>query len=131
MRMLVLFAHPVETSFGAALHDRVVGDAAARAGTKSTIAISTPKASIPVMTPAGSARLSRRRRSTARASAPYVDRLLAAEALVLVVPGLEQGEGGVAPGARCDYLAHYDMNHTTPERRAAFLRKVEATFARW
>jgi hypothetical protein len=37
----------------------------------------------------------------------------------------------VAPGARCDYLAHYDMNHTTPERRAAFLRKVEATFARW
>ncbi len=36
-----------------------------------------------------------------------------------------------APGARCDYLAHYDMNHTTPERRAAFLRKVEAHFSKW
>ena len=36
-----------------------------------------------------------------------------------------------APGARCDYVAHYDMNHTTPERRAAFLRRVEARFSRW
>ena len=36
-----------------------------------------------------------------------------------------------APGARCDYVAHYDMNHTKPERRAAFLRKVEARFSAW
>jgi putative NADPH-quinone reductase len=36
-----------------------------------------------------------------------------------------------APGARCDYLAHYDMNHTRPERRAAFLKKVEAKFSTW
>ena len=36
-----------------------------------------------------------------------------------------------APGARVDYLAHYDMDHTRPNRRAAFLRKVEATFSTW
>ena len=36
-----------------------------------------------------------------------------------------------APGARCDYLAHYDMNHSKPERRAAFLREVEARFSNW
>lgn len=32
---------------------------------------------------------------------------------------------------RCDYLALYDMNHTTPERRAAFLRKVKRVFEAW
>jgi len=36
-----------------------------------------------------------------------------------------------APGARVDYLAHYDMDHTRPDRRAAFLSKVEATFSTW
>ena len=36
-----------------------------------------------------------------------------------------------AKGTRVDYLAHYDMDHTKPERRAAFLRKVEATFSTW
>jgi len=32
---------------------------------------------------------------------------------------------------RCDYLAHYDMNRTTPERRAAFLAKVRIAFESW
>jgi putative NADPH-quinone reductase len=36
-----------------------------------------------------------------------------------------------APGARCDYVAHHDMNHSRPERRAAFLREVKRRFARW
>ena len=36
-----------------------------------------------------------------------------------------------APGARCDYLAHHDMNHSTPERRLAFLRKIEGRFSSW
>ena len=36
-----------------------------------------------------------------------------------------------ALGARCDYVACYDMNHTTSERRAAFLTKVERTFRKW
>jgi putative NADPH-quinone reductase len=32
---------------------------------------------------------------------------------------------------RCDYLACYDMNHSTPERRSAFLEKVEHAFQSW
>ena len=36
-----------------------------------------------------------------------------------------------APGARCDYLACYDMDHTTPERRTRFLKAVERKFATW
>ncbi len=37
----------------------------------------------------------------------------------------------VARRAPCDYLACYDMNHTTDRRRAAFLRRVEARFREW
>jgi NAD(P)H dehydrogenase (quinone) len=36
-----------------------------------------------------------------------------------------------APGARCDYFAGYDMDHTTPERRVRFLKAVERKFATW
>jgi putative NADPH-quinone reductase len=36
-----------------------------------------------------------------------------------------------APGAACDYLAHYDMDHTTLERRERFLRTVERIFSTW
>ena len=36
-----------------------------------------------------------------------------------------------APGTRVDYLALYDMDHATPGRRKAFLRKVEARFSQW
>jgi NAD(P)H dehydrogenase (quinone) len=32
---------------------------------------------------------------------------------------------------RCDYLAHYDMDHSTPEQRVAFLQKVRRTFETW
>jgi NAD(P)H dehydrogenase (quinone) len=32
---------------------------------------------------------------------------------------------------RCDYLAHYDMDHSSPEQRAAFLGKVKRTFEAW
>jgi NAD(P)H dehydrogenase (quinone) len=36
-----------------------------------------------------------------------------------------------APGAACDYLAHYGMNRTKPERRKQFLIRVEAKFSTW
>ena len=39
--------------------------------------------------------------------------------------------GICAPGARCDYLALHDMNHTRPEQRKRFLAKVEAHFSTW
>jgi hypothetical protein len=32
---------------------------------------------------------------------------------------------------RCDYLAHYDMDHSNPKQRAAFLEKVKRTFEAW
>lgn len=31
----------------------------------------------------------------------------------------------------CDYLACYDMNHTTAERRAAFLQRIEQKLRTW
>jgi NAD(P)H dehydrogenase (quinone) len=34
-------------------------------------------------------------------------------------------------GVRCDYLAYYDMDHSTSARRAAFLNKVRQTFQSW
>jgi putative NADPH-quinone reductase len=32
---------------------------------------------------------------------------------------------------RCDYLAHYGMNRSTPEQRAAFLARVKRAFESW
>jgi NAD(P)H dehydrogenase (quinone) len=39
--------------------------------------------------------------------------------------------GYIPPGRPCTYLACYDMNRTTLERRAAFIGKVEAHLRRW
>jgi NAD(P)H dehydrogenase (quinone) len=33
--------------------------------------------------------------------------------------------------ARCDYLADYDMNHSTSQRRATFLSKVTHVLEAW
>jgi putative NADPH-quinone reductase len=32
---------------------------------------------------------------------------------------------------RCDYLAYYDMDHSSSEQRGAFLKKVRQTFEGW
>ena len=194
MRVLVLFAHPVETSFAAALHAKVV-EVLREKGHEVDDCDLNAEGFDPVM--------SRQDRidyhNTAvnrRHVAPYVDRLLAAEALVfsfpvwnmgfpailkgfidkVFLPGVSftLGEDGsynpclhnikrlgvvctygggpwltfmmgdpprrfltrsmrriCAPGARCDYIAHHDMNHSTPERRLAFLRTIEARFSNW
>ena len=194
MRVLVVYAHPVETSFCAALRAAAVG--ALHAGGHAVDDCDLNAEGFdPVM--------SRRERldyhdpSVNRASvAGYVDRLLAAEALALIFPVWNMGfpailkgyldkvflpgvsfqlaadgsyatclhnirrlaavctYGGtrwtsalmgdpprrvvkralrsvVAPGATCDYLAHYDMNHTKPQRRARFLKQVETSFSGW
>ena len=194
MRILVLFAHPVETSFGAALHDRVVRTLAGRGHAVDDCDLYAEQFD-PVM--------SREERIAyddvslnRRNVGPYVDRLLAAEALVFSFPVWNMGfpaihkgfvdrvflpgvsftrkangdyvpamhnikrlgvvctygggrlltilmgdpprrflmrslRGICAPGARCDYLAHYDMDHTGPERRKAFLAQVETRFSGW
>ena len=194
MRVLVLFAHPVEASFGAALHAKAVETLRAR-GHKVDDCDLNAEGFDPVMT--------REDRieyydlpGNRRRVASYVDRLLAAEALVFSFPVWNMGfpailkgfvdkvflpgvsfdkteDGAIsprlhnikrlgvvctyggsrlwtavmgdpprrylsrtmrwncAPGVRCDYLAHYDMDHSRPERRAAFLKKVEARFSTW
>ncbi len=194
MRVLVLFAHPVETSFAAALHDQVVRTLRGRGHDVDDCDLNAEKFD-PVM--------SRQDRIeyhdvsvNRRTVGPYVERLLAAEALVfsfpvwnmgfpailkgfvdkVFLPGVsfslkENGDyvpalhnikrlgvvctyggrrlltfmmgdpprrfltrsmrGICAPGARCDYLALYDMDHAKPERRKTFLVKVEAHFSTW
>jgi NAD(P)H dehydrogenase (quinone) len=194
MRVLVLYAHPVETSFSAALHRQVV-DALRSRGHEVDDCDLNVEGFDPVM--------SRRQRidyhniAVNRVSvAPYVDRLLAAEAIVFVFPVWNYGFPAILKGfvdkvflpgvsftlgadgsytstlrhvkklgsvctygggrlrtilmgdpprrvvkrsirgllglrATCDYLAHYDMNHTNPERRARFLSEVKRVFEAW
>ena len=194
MRILVLFAHPVETSFGAAIHDKLVATLRAR-GHEIDDCDLNAEGFDPVMTRQDRIDYHEVGINRSRVG-PYVDRLLAAEALVFSFPiwnmgfpailkgfvdkvflpgvsfrlepngdykptlnnikrlGVACTYGGArvhtflmgdpmrkfltrsmrlicAPGARCDYVAHYDMNHSTPERRAAFLKEVEATFSKW
>jgi putative NADPH-quinone reductase len=194
MRILVLFAHPVETSFAAGLHDLVVRTLKGRGHVVDDCDLYAEKFD-PVLSREERIRykdLSVNRRNVGR----YVDRLLGAEAIVFSFPVWNMGfpailkgfldrvflpgvsftlkdngdyvpalhnikrlgvvctygsdrlltflvgdpprrvltrtiRGICAPGAKCDYLAHYDMNHTQPERRKKFLAKVEAQFSAW
>ena len=194
MRVLVLFAHPVETSFSAALHRKVVERLRANGHDVDDCDLNAE-----VFDPV----LSRQDRldyhdvaiNQSRVRC-YVDRLLTAEALVMVYPVWNQGfpailkgfidkvflpgvsfkladngdystclrnikiltavctyGGGrwhtwaagdparrsvtrmlravVGFGARCEYLALYDMNHTTHGRCAKFLDKVGRNFDAW
>ena len=194
MRVLVLFAHPLETSFGAALHAKVVETLRGR-GHKVDDCDLNAEGFDPVMTRQDridyyNLVLNRRR------VAPYVDRLLAADALVFSFPVWNMGFPAIlkgfvdkvflpgvsfnlkddgayapclhnirrlgavctyggnrwqtvlmgdpprrflkramrlncAPGARCDYLALYDMDHTKLECRVEFLKTVEAKLSTW
>ena len=191
MRVLVLFAHPIDTSFGAALHAKAVETLRKRGHSVDDCDLNA-EGFDPVMT--------REDRlayydvpANRRLVAPYVERLLASEALVFSFPVWNMGFPAIlkgfidkvflpgvsfdlgktghytprlfnvrrlgvvctyggkrlatflagdpprsfikrtlkytcAPRTRVDYLALYDMDHTTPERRAAFLRKVEARY---
>jgi NAD(P)H dehydrogenase (quinone) len=194
MRVLVLYANPVETSFGAALNGQVAEALRSRGHhvddcdlyTEGFDPLTTRQERIDYHDPALN-----------RANvAPYVDRLLAAQGLVLVFPVWNYGfpailkgfidkvflpgvsfdlgpDGSYLPrptgikklgavctyggnrwrtmlmgepprrvvkrslrslfglGATCDYLAHYDMNHTRPERRQRFLDEVKRVFEAW
>lgn len=194
MRVLALYAHPVETSFDASLHRQAVETLRAGGHMVDDCDLYGED-----FDPA----MSRRQRidyhdapANRAEVASYVDRLLAAQALVLVFPvwnfgfpamlkgffdrvllpdvSFEMTADGAAkpklgnitrlaavctygadrltamvmgdpprrvvkrvlralPGRRipCQYLAHYDMNHTTPERRARFMGKIKRTFEAW
>jgi NAD(P)H dehydrogenase (quinone) len=194
VRVLVLFAHPVDTSFGASLHVKVVETLRARGHGVDDCDLNA-EGFDPVMTREDRLRYYDVPGNRSRV-APYVERLLKSDALVFSFPVWNMGfpailkgfvdkvflpgvsfnlkddgsyapclhnikrlgavctYGGArwttylmgdpprrflkrsmrlncAPGARCDYLAGYDMDHTTPERRARFLKAVERKFATW
>lgn len=191
--MLVLFAHPVETSFGAGLHTTVV-ETLRTGGHAVDDCDLNAEGFDPVM--------SRQDRidyydlgANRRRVTTYVERLLKADALVFSFPVWNMGfpailkgfvdkvflpgvsfnlndgayvpslhnikrlgvvctYGGArwktflmgdpprrflrrtmrlncAPGAPCDYLACYDMDHTTLPRRIRFLKAVERKFSSW
>ena len=94
--MLVLFAHPVETSFGAALHAKAVATLRARGHDVDDCDLNA-EGFDPVMTREDrleyhDASLNRRR------VAPYVDRLLSAEGLVFSFPVWNMGFPAILKG---------------------------------
>jgi putative NADPH-quinone reductase len=96
MRVLVLFAHPVETSFGAALHDAVVRNLRA-AGHDVDDCDLYAEGFDPVLS--REERLGYHALDTNRdAVAGYVDRLLAAEGLVVVSPIWNFGHPAILKG---------------------------------
>ena len=194
MRIFVLYAHPVETSFGAAVH-RTLVEALTKVGHEIDDCDLNAENFDPVMSRQDridyhDVALNRSR------VAPYVERLLAAEALVLSFPVWNMGFPAIlkgfvdkvflpgvsftlsangdyapslhnirrlgvactyggdrlrtflagdpcrrfvtrsmlhncAPGAKCDYVALHDMNHSRLDRREDFLKRVSLTFAAW
>ena len=194
MRVFVLFAHPVETSFGAAAHETLVATLRGRGHVVDDCDLNA-EGFDPVMSRQDRIEYHDVGVNRARVS-PWVERLLAADALALSFPVWNMGfpailkgfidkvflpgvsfemrdngdyvptlrnirrigavctYGGArlhtwlmgdpprryitrslrltcSPSTRVDYVAQYDMNHTTPERRAAFLKTIEAKFSTW
>lgn len=194
MKVLVLYAHPVETSFVAALHETVVSTLRAGGHAVDDCDLNL-EGFDPVLTRQGRIDYHDPARNQAGVE-DHARRLKAAEALVLVHPVWNYGfpailkgyfdrvflpgvafeidargnldftlrhvrrlaavctYGGdrwrtflagdppkrffkrairahAAIGAPCHYLALHDMNHTTTERRSAFLAHVGRTFERW
>ena len=193
MRILVYYAHPVETSFVAGLNGTVIETLRA-AGHDVDACDLNAEGFDPVLSRAEHLGY-HDTASNRQPVASHVERLLHAQALVLVYPvwnfgfpailkgvldrvflpgvSFHLGGGSYQPGLRhiqklaavctygghrwramamgdpprkcvkrmlrhliasqasCEYLAHYDMNNTTPERRAAFISKVRANFRRW
>ena len=96
MRVLVLFAHPLETSFGAALHAKAVETLSARGHDVDDCDLNA-EGFDPVMTREDRLAyydLAANRRRVA----PYVDRLLAAEALVFSFPVWNMGFPAILKG---------------------------------
>jgi NAD(P)H dehydrogenase (quinone) len=194
VRVFILYANPVAASFGAALHNEVIATLRSRGHDVDDCDLYAESFN-PVISERERIDYHDATTNKTHVSA-YADRLLAAEALVLVYPVWNEGfpailkgffdrvfipgvsfkigpDGAAAPSlenlkklaavctygadrlstfllgdpprrvvkrllrampghsVRCDYLALYDMNHATPDRRAAFLRKVRLVFESW
>lgn len=194
MRVLVVYAHPSETSFCAALRDRAVASLRARGHDVDPCDLYA-EGFDPVMTRRDHADYHKVGVNRAAVQS-YVDRLLGAQGLVIVFPVWNEGfpailkgffdrvflpgvtfdeepGGKLAPrlgninklaavctygagrvatfllgdpprrvvkrllralpghSVRCDYLACYDMNANSNERRTAFIAEVGRTFGSW
>jgi NAD(P)H dehydrogenase (quinone) len=194
MRILILYANPSEKSFGAALHRQVTLSLGVR-GHQLDDCDLYAESFDPVLSRQDRADYHDTSINRARV-ASYVERLLRAQALVLIYPVWNEGfpailkgyfdrvfipgvsfkigaDGAMTPslenlrklaavctyGANrvstfllgdpprrvvkrlvrampghhvtCDYLALYDMNRTTLQRRQSFLTRVERTFTAW
>lgn len=193
MRVLAILAHPLETSFAAALHRQVV--ATLRAGGHQVDDLDLYAEGFDPVMPRQTFVDYVDTAANQAGVRGYVERLRAAEALVLVFPVWQDGFPAImkgffdrlfvpgvafkidenrftpilhnirraaavatygagrarmsllgdpprrfvkynlgaliAPGSRCDYLASYDMNDTTPARRARFMAKAQRAFEAW
>ena len=194
LRVLILYANPVAGSFGASLHREVVTTLRSRGHEVDDCDLYAEHFD-PVLS-----ELERMQYHDVELNrvtiASYADRLLAAEALILIYPVWNEGFPAILKGffdrvfipgvsftvgpngelvtkleklrkiaavctygvtrgislllgdpprrvvkrmvrwmpghrVRCDYLAHYDMDHSSREQRMAFLQKVQRTFAAW
>jgi NAD(P)H dehydrogenase (quinone) len=194
LRVFILYSNPVALSFGAALRKQTVAALRSR-GHEIDECDLYSESFDPVMGEGERIRYHDTKLNRAPIAA-YADRLLAAEALVLIYPVWNEGfpailkgffdrvfipgvsfkigpDGAAIPNlqkllklaavctygasrttsfllgdppkrvvkrlvrsmpghaVRCDYLAYYDMDHSTVEKRAAFLEKVKRTFEAW
>ena len=194
MRVLVIYANPVRSSFGAALHETVIRKLTAN-GHQCDDCDLYAEAFDPIMSEKERSQYHDTERNRLGVEA-YAERVLAADAIVLAypvwnegfpailkgffdrvfVPGVSfkiGGDGSVTPNltklkrlaavctygadrlstilmgdpprrvvkrlirsmashhVTCQYLACYDMNHSTPERRASFLKYIEQSFEAW
>jgi putative NADPH-quinone reductase len=194
LRVLILYANPVAGSFGASLHREVVTTLRSRGHEVDDCDLYAEQFD-PVLTELE--RMQYHDTQLNRVSiASYADRLLAAEALILIYPVWNEGFPAILKGfldrvfipgvsftvgpngelvtklqklrkiaavctygatrgisfllgdppkrvvkrmvrwmpgrsVRCDYLAYYDMDHSSREQRIAFLQKVQRTFTSW
>jgi NAD(P)H dehydrogenase (quinone) len=194
LRVLILYANPVASSFGATLHQQVIRALRSRGHEIDDCDLYAERFD-PVMSE--NERIQYHDITLNRASiAVYADRLLAAEALVLVYPVWNEGFPAILKGffdrvfipgvsftvgpdgalvtnlqklrkiaavctygatrtisfllgdppkrvvkrlvrwmpghrVRCDYLAYYDMDHSSEGARAAFLKRVKRSFEAW
>jgi NAD(P)H dehydrogenase (quinone) len=194
LRVLILYANPVSTSFGARLHGEVVTTLRSRGHEVDDCDLYAEQFD-PVLSETERIQYHDVKLNRAPVAA-YADRLLAAEALILIYPVWNEGFPAILKGffdrvfipgvsftvgpdgalvtnlqklrkiaavctygasrtitfllgdppkrvvkrlvrwmpghhIRCDYLAYYDMDHSSEKQRAAFLKKVRRTFEAW
>ncbi len=194
MRVLILYANPIETSFGAAVHRQVLETLRRRNHSVDDCDLYSEEFD-PVLSRDERAAYHDPNNNRAHIET-YAHRLLSAEALILIYPVWNEGfpailkgffdrvfipgvsfkmdpAGAMSPSlenltriaavctygadristfilgdpprrvvkrlvrsmpgrpVKCQYLAQYDMNCTTAERRAAFVARVVRTFEAW